>query len=107
VRGYNRGSTVGKHTVYGLQNPATGEIQYIGRTTNPTARGYQHTMSADKGGLRFIELKSGLTYEQARGVEQLFFEKYGGFNKLLNKINPISPINPKLPIYIQSAESMR
>ncbi len=50
--------------------------------------------------------KSGLVYEQVRGAEQMLFEKFGGFEKLLNKINPISPNNPRIDEYLKAAEEL-
>jgi RHS repeat-associated protein len=97
------GAVAGPHTVYGLVDPITGEVQYVGRTINPTARALAHAASEDKAGLVLTPLKEGLTYPQARGYEQALFEQYGGFDSLLNKINPISPTNPNRAYYMSAA----
>lgn len=36
----------------------------------------------------------------------MLFEKFGGFEKLLNKINPISPNNPRIDEYLKAAEEL-
>ena len=94
----------GEHTVYALRDPITGQVKYVGRTIDPADREAAHAASTDKAGLRFTPLKEGLTYPEARGWEQKLFEQNGGFDKLLNKINPISPKNPNLPTYLQAAQ---
>jgi RHS repeat-associated protein len=104
AKGVRRAKKTGSklHTVYGLRNPATQEIEYIGRTVNPATRAINHANSIDKGHLEFVRLKEGLTYPQARGFEQRLFEKYGGFDQLLNKISPIRSNNPNYNYYIES-----
>lgn len=94
----------GEHTVYALKDPITGEVKYIGRTIDQAARQAAHAATPGKAGLDFVPLKEGLSYPQARGWEQKLFEQFGGFDKLLNKINPISPKNPNLPTYLQAAQ---
>jgi len=78
-----------KHTVYTLSDPETGEVRYVGRTTN-----YEKRMSAhQKEGSRTANLLpsariDNLNYFQARGVEQLGMLYYnthiskGGDNKI-------------------------
>lgn len=41
-------------------------------------------------------------YEEQRGLEQLLHDTY---NPPLNKIRPINPSNPKLPIYRDAADN--
>ena len=68
----------GEYTVYGLFDPVTGEVKYVGRTINPRAREAAHAASTDKAGLMFTPLKEGLTYPEARGWEQKLFDQNGG-----------------------------
>lgn len=103
VRGTKEAIKAGEHRVYTLRDPITDEIKYVGRTKNPVAREAAHKLAGDKSHLVFSSEHSGLTYQQARGLEQMLFENNGGFDKLLNKINPISPKNPNRSIYLDEA----
>lgn len=94
------------HSVYTLHDPITQEVKYVGRTSNLKLRKAAHKLSPDKRHLVLKEAKSGLTYSQARGAEQILFEKYGGFTNLLNKIKPISDANPNRGGYLESAQSL-
>ncbi|MNS66799.1 tRNA nuclease WapA precursor [compost metagenome] len=87
------------HTVYKLIDD-TGKTVYVGRTVNPEARAGAHNALGSKtAGLTFIPIASGLTYSQARGVEQIAMLEYNTKN-CLNSINGISPNNPRRDIYM-------
>ena len=96
----------GQQAVYTLREAGTNIVKYVGRTINPAAREAAHKLAEDKADLIFNLEKTGLTYEQVRGAEQKLFENFGGFEKLLNKINPISPNNPNLQKYIDAAKEL-
>jgi RHS repeat-associated protein len=46
------------------------EVQYVGRIKNSDKRRSDHNRSDDKSGLKFNEVASGLTREEARFAEQ-------------------------------------
>lgn len=81
-----------KHTIYTLDDAITEEVRYVRRTRNPAARELAHSLSTDKGMLKFKPVAgwTDLSYNEARAAEQLLFEKYGGLDKLKNKISPMS-----------------
>lgn len=87
------------HTVYQLRNDATGQIDYVGRTVNPKVRENNHKKM--KPGHSFEVIASGLTREEARGIEQIYMVEYNT-RSLLNKINGINPNNIKKEIYMEA-----
>lgn len=91
----------GSVTIYRSVNPATGEVQYVGITSNYAARAAAHLRL--KGiNIQKVTGLNNLSPADARAVEQVLIEYYGlGKNggTLLNKINSISPKNP---VYAQS-----
>lgn len=91
------------HTVYTLRDPITFDVKYVGRTKNPKVRKLNHRLTPGKENLVFTPEKSKLNYPQARGLEQILFNKYGGIDKLLNKIRPIKLKNPNYSQYIKEA----
>lgn len=91
------------HTVYRLRNKRTNEIDYVGRTVNPETRKYNHSKTKPNHGFEIIA--SGLTREEARGIEQIYMIEYNT-KSLLNKINGIGPKNKKLEIYMEAGRQM-
>ena len=90
------------HTVYKLVDSA-GNAQYIGRTKNPGLREAAHKSNPARSHLQFVPIKSGLTYSQARGFEQIEMLNCHTINKVNpanNQIFGISPKNPKLEFYM-------
>jgi RHS repeat-associated protein len=81
----------GENTVYRSVS-ASGEINYVGRTNNIGRRALEHLRIK---GIRVeaIPNLTTLSLEDARAVEQVMIENYGGANgpQLLNLINSISP----------------
>ena len=70
---------------------SSGEVRYIGRTNNPDARRYQHAQNPEKASLKFeLITRDSISYAEGRGLEQAYYEKYGGNSKLLNKIRPVN-----------------
>lgn len=87
------------HTVYGLQDPSTGRIEYVGRTTDPAKRAAAHKSNAARQHLEMVPLATGLNAIETRGVEQIQILEHHTINtanKMNDKINGISPFNRKL-----------
>lgn len=87
------------HTVYRLRNNATKQIDYVGRTVNPVTRKQNHEKT--KPDHTFEVIATGLTREEARGIEQIYMVEYNT-RSLLNKINGISPNNIKKELYMNA-----
>ncbi len=99
-------SCEGNNNVYILVDKS-GSVQYVGRTTNPSARGRQHRHTEAKETLTMFPVASNICYEKARGLEQELILKYHTFdntpgNYRNNRINGISPHNKKKDIYMNS-----
>lgn len=88
-------------TVYKLVDE-NDNVQYVGRTKNPIARENQHKNDPKKAELEFKIIETGLTGPEARGLEQISILKYATKKEFggLNKINGISPKNPRLIEYM-------
>jgi len=93
------------HTVYGLQNRDTKQIEYVGRTTNPAKRAKAHEKNPARSHLEMVPLATGLNALEARGIEQmqmLSHHTINTANRMNNQINGISPFNPKLGMYMEA-----
>ena len=93
------------HTVYGLQDPSTGKIEYVGRTTDPAKRAAAHKSNAARQHLEMVPLATGLNAIETRGVEQIQMLEHHTINtanKMNNQINGISPFNRKLGVYMEA-----
>ena len=80
----------GKYSVYmGFDD---GIVKYVGMTKrDPLIRFAEHRRSGTlRSGLSFDVFESGLTYREARRLEQVYINKYG-LENLYNKINSIAP----------------
>lgn len=91
------------HTVYQLRNEDTKQIDYVGRTVNPTTRKKNHQKT--KPNHSFEVIATGLTREEARGVEQIYMIEYNT-KSLLNRINGINPNNIKREIYMEAGRQI-
>ena len=91
------------HTVYKLRNDVNKEVDYVGRTVNPETREKNHKKT--KPNHTFEIIASGLTREEARGIEQIYMIEYNTIS-LLNKINGISPNNLKKEIYMNAGRQV-
>jgi hypothetical protein len=79
-----------------------GMVKYVGRTQNPEARRLAHQKRYPD--LKFKPQKSGLTYTQARGLEQFYWRRYRS-NVLYNKIRPIYRKNKNRRAYLDEAKN--
>jgi len=80
------------HTVYLLKDD-NGNVQYVGRTINPKKRADAYSLNPNRSSLKMEVVASGLTYNEARAVEQSCIFKYGTIdtsNKMKNQINSIA-----------------
>ena len=96
------------YTVYGLIDSKK-TVQYVGRTKNIDARTNAHKNSNARGHLTMHIFREDLTYDQARGLEQLLMVHYHTLNALNpanNQINGIRANNPKYRHYIDSANAL-
>ena len=83
-------------------------IQYVGRTKNPSARKSAHKLNPARKKLKFEIVASNLTYCQARGIEQTLMLYCHTLNKSdarNNQINGISLSNDSVDFYIKAAET--
>jgi RHS repeat-associated protein len=87
--------------VYTLNDPDTGQVMYVGRTSNLAARERQWVNDPEKGDLKFNVFRRTDSYQAQRGLEQKLYDQYG---PPLNRIRPISPNNPNLLNYLRAAE---
>ncbi len=95
------------HTVYGLVD-SRGSTQYVGRTINPDKRKAAHANNPDRANLKFVSIATNLNAIEARGVEQIqmmYHHTINNANRMNNQINGISPLNPKLGMYMAAGRS--
>ena len=93
----------GEYTVYALKDDS-GNIQYVGRTKNLERRLAEHSRKGSKTeGLRLAYSIQGLTWSEARGLEQLGIASYNTINLGKNSINGISPKNINREAYLTAA----
>lgn len=90
------------HTVYTLTRGE--KIVYVGRTMNAAKRKAAHKLVHSDA--TYNEVKSGLTYAEARGLEHRLYLKNGGKAKLRNKIRPISKRNKKYNHYMKASRNV-
>ena len=82
------------HTVYKLIDD-DGQVQYIGRTSDVAATIRRHGNNIFRSEFELVPMHEGLSYEQARGLEQHYIEYYRTINKYHKANNQINGVNPK------------
>ena len=82
-----------ENTVYKLVDG--NKIVYVGRTKDTKKRKKAHERDPIKRNYEFVPIEENMTLQEARAVEQMYMIEYNTKN-YLNKINGISPKNPKL-----------
>ncbi len=97
------------YAVYTLTNINTfpPKVEYVGRTKNISTRKQQHKSNPNRGHLIFGKVRSGLSYEEARGLEQSLILKYNTLNRGImpyNQINGVRWDNPRCKEYMLAAE---
>ena len=98
--GFGAKATKADVYVYRSINALTGEVQYVGITNSLARRGAEHLRGPHEMEITRIPGLSALSRGDAKAVEQVLINAYGGPNRqLLNKINSIARTNP---IYAQA-----
>jgi len=87
---------------YLLRNAETGQVMRTGRTNDLTRRAAEHNRNSILRDFDFEPVHRTDVYEQQRGLEQLLHDIY---QPPLNKVRPISPANPNLPLYQDAANT--
>ena len=96
------------NTVYKLVDK-NDEVQYVGRTTNVTARADAHKHNPFRKDLRMEIIAQDLSYNEARGLEQIAMlqcHTINTANRMNNQINGISPFNKSLEIYMTAGRGV-
>ena len=96
------------NTVYKLVDK-NDEVQYVGRTTNVTARADAHKHNPFRKDLRMEIIAQDLSYNEARGLEQIAMlqcHTINTANRMNNQINGISPFNKSLGIYMAAGRGV-
>ena len=96
------------YTVYILMDDDE-NVQYVGRTKNPEDREKAHQRDPFRGHLRFVPIATGLTYQQARGYEQIMMlhcHTKNTADRMNNQINGISPKNKRLKMYMEAGRGI-
>jgi RHS repeat-associated protein len=86
--------------VYALKDEA-GQVVRTGRTKDLGRRAGDHARAPGTSEFRFEELYRTDNYATQRGLEQMVHEQ---FKPPLNRIRPISPLNPRGPGYLDAAQ---
>ena len=96
------------NTVYKLVDK-NDEVQYVGRTTSVTARADAHKHNPFRKDLRMEIIAQDLSYNEARGLEQIAMlqcHTINTANRMNNQINGISPFNKSLGIYMAAGRGV-
>ena len=100
-----------EHSVYALVD-SMNEVRYIGRTGRSTGlRLLEHLRDLRKPKFAELNLRIGrewtaLTRAQARGLEEMLYMEYVDTGNLLNKIRPVSILNPRRAYYLEEASEI-
>lgn len=89
------------HSVYTLSDPITNKVEYVGRTNDVDRRRKEHKLNEYKKDLEMDVVRSGLTYSEARKVEEVLILTYSTLNRGYYKNNQIHGISPKNKNYYQ------
>jgi len=87
---------------YLLRNPETGQVMRTGRTNDLARRQLEHARDPVLKNYDFETVHQTDSYAEQRGLEQMLHDSY---RPPLNKINPISPSNPRSPSYMDAART--
>jgi hypothetical protein len=93
--------------VYSLTDE-DGNIVRTGRTNNLARRAAEHANDPAVSNLQFNTEYVTNDYATQRGLEQMLYDQNPQAmleNGGLNKIRPISPLNPRFPMYMQAAQN--
>jgi hypothetical protein len=104
----NKNTQSKDYSVYVLKDKKK-KVQYVGRTKSIATTKLRHKANLFRKDLDLQELHSGLSRDEARGLEQYYMtEKFKTLNRSNpqnNQINGISPLNPNKTKYMSAAEA--
>jgi hypothetical protein len=93
---------VAAHDFHNQPSPLSNAVMRTGRTRDLGRRGAEHGRDPNLRDVEFEPVHRIDVYNEQRGLEQMLHDKY---QPPLNKIRPISPTNPKLPMYQDAAKT--
>ncbi|MGK3994887.1 GIY-YIG nuclease family protein [Sorangium sp. So ce1024] len=96
-------ATAASGGTYILVDPKTGMVVRTGRTNDLARRQGEHARDPSTKHLDFKVDRRTDVYAEQRGREQALHEHY---KPRMNKINPVSPTNPKRQDYIDAAKAL-
>jgi RHS repeat-associated protein len=88
---------------YKLTDPKTGEVVRTGRTNDLARRQGEHARDPKTKGLDFEVDRRTDVYAEQRGREQMLHNQH---KPPLNKVNPVSPRNPRRQDYLDAANNL-
>lgn len=90
------------NNVYVLVDKVSEVIKYVGRTTKLNETKYRHQHNPNRDDLVLYEIGTNLTYDEARGIEQIMIERCDTLfkeDKAFNQINGVSSRRKNLAGY--------
>lgn len=96
------------HNVYVLRDRKTGQVEYVGRTTEPKATEYRHSKNKFREKLDIDTIAENISKDTARGLEQMLIMQCGTLkrdrlNPIHNQINGVAKSNKMYYIYWAAA----
>ena len=99
-----------KHNVYTLSNKNSGKVEYVGRTKSIENATYRHHNNPARTHLRLDPVATDVSYDTARGLEQMLIIECRTINRsnpTNNQINSVSLKNLNYSVYWDAAETWK